>query len=188
MDVMFAGGISLARRWPARVVLGLAMAALTVGLLPVGTAVANVRLAFPEETPGPPYYARISSEGAPQTAQWAAIVFYRDPSCVPSDFNLLQNNNIHAVSSSRSGRRTADVDGGADTTDRPARNRSISGQFAPAAHELIVIGIGLLLSQPGAVQQREAARITAVDAHERAPMASQPAHLPKDRQQHEVPK
>lgn len=90
MGITFAGGTSLARRWPARVVLGLAIAALALGLLPVGTSVANVRVAFPEETPGPPYYARISSDGAPQTSQWAAIVFYRDPSCVPSDFNLLQ--------------------------------------------------------------------------------------------------
>lgn len=90
MDVTLAGGTYLARRWPGCAALVLAMAALAVGSLPVGTAVANVRLAFPEETPGPPYYARISSEGAPRTAQWAAIVFYRDPSCVPADFNLLQ--------------------------------------------------------------------------------------------------
>lgn len=79
-----------ARRLPARVILVLVMAAPAVGLLPVGVAAANVRLAFPEETPGPPYYARISSDGAPQTEQWAAIVFYRDPGCVPSGFNLLQ--------------------------------------------------------------------------------------------------
>lgn len=90
MKMTSASHDSDARPWPARVVLVLVMAALAAGLLPVGVAAANIRLAFPEQTPGPPYYARITSDGAPQTEQWAAIVFYRDPSCVPSDFNLLQ--------------------------------------------------------------------------------------------------
>lgn len=45
-----------------------------------------MRYAFPEEDPGPPYYARIGV----QTDEWAAIPFYRDPSCIPSDFNLLR--------------------------------------------------------------------------------------------------
>lgn len=53
-------------------------------------SVSGCDVAFPEEAPGPPYYARISSDGAPQTEQWAAIIFYRDPSCVPSNFNLLE--------------------------------------------------------------------------------------------------
>lgn len=51
-----------------------------------------VRTTFPSaEDPGPPFYARI--EPAPphifSDGQWAAIVFYRDPSCVPDGFNLL---------------------------------------------------------------------------------------------------
>lgn len=45
----------------------------------------------PSEDPGPPFYARVSpimnelffSDG------WLAIPFYRDPACVPPDFNLL---------------------------------------------------------------------------------------------------
>lgn len=90
MKITSVGGTSGAGRWPARLVVALVMAALALGLLPVGVATAKVRLAFPAEAPGPPYYARISSDGAPQTEQWAAIVFYRDPRCVPSDFNLLQ--------------------------------------------------------------------------------------------------
>lgn len=44
------------------------------------------------EDPGPPFYAR--TDHAPpfvfHDGEWAAIVFYRDPSCVPADFNLAQ--------------------------------------------------------------------------------------------------
>lgn len=51
-----------------------------------------VRTTWPSaEDPGPPFYARI--EPAPphvfSDGEWAAIVFYRDPDCVPADFNLL---------------------------------------------------------------------------------------------------
>jgi len=51
-----------------------------------------VRTTFPSaEDPGPPFYARIN-EVPPHVfddGEWAAIYFYRDPSCVPADFNLL---------------------------------------------------------------------------------------------------
>jgi hypothetical protein len=52
-----------------------------------------VRTTWPSaEDPGPPFYVRIVP--APphvfDDGEWAAIVFYRDPACVPSDFNLLQ--------------------------------------------------------------------------------------------------
>lgn len=44
------------------------------------------------EDPGPPFYAR--TEHAPpfvfHDGEWAAIVFYRDPGCVPAGFNLVQ--------------------------------------------------------------------------------------------------
>ncbi|HET9587888.1 MAG TPA: hypothetical protein VFO91_03770 [Anaerolineales bacterium] len=51
-----------------------------------------VRTTFPsEDNPGPPFYARfqdsppyIFSDG-----EWAVIYFYRDPNCVPANFNLL---------------------------------------------------------------------------------------------------
>lgn len=51
-----------------------------------------VRTTWPSnEDPGPPFYARI--EPAPphviHDGQWAAIVFYREPGCVPAGFNLL---------------------------------------------------------------------------------------------------
>lgn len=59
-------------------------------------AFASVRLPFPTaENPGPPFYAQIShielfGEEIYHTEEWAAIPFYRNPSCVPSDFNLLE--------------------------------------------------------------------------------------------------
>lgn len=50
------------------------------------------RTTFPSaEEPGAPYYARIDPEPPyiHDDGEWAAIVFYRDPGCVPADFNLL---------------------------------------------------------------------------------------------------
>lgn len=75
-------------RLMARLGVVLGVAALALALLPAGRAAANVNLAFPEETPGPPYYLR-GIEPASEAVEWVPIVFYRDPSCVPADFNLL---------------------------------------------------------------------------------------------------
>jgi hypothetical protein len=51
------------------------------------------RSAFPTEAnEGPPFYARIDpgwEVPVPVDGDWAAIVFYRAPHCVPTDFNLL---------------------------------------------------------------------------------------------------
>ncbi len=67
-----------------------ALAALAA-LIPAGQAAAATRLEVPEESPGPPYYARINAPlRVPHTNEWAAIVFYRNPACVPSGFNLLR--------------------------------------------------------------------------------------------------
>jgi len=59
------------------------------------TVQANIRLNVPEDNE-PPFYARISSgeftggqEEIYHTEEWAAVVFYRQPDCVPSGFNLL---------------------------------------------------------------------------------------------------
>lgn len=41
------------------------------------------------EDPGPPFYARIGGPGVENDGETAAIVFYRNPGCVPADFNLL---------------------------------------------------------------------------------------------------
>lgn len=47
---------------------------------------------IPSEDPGPPLYARVTSIQNQffHTDGWLAIPFYRSPSCVPSDFNLLE--------------------------------------------------------------------------------------------------
>jgi hypothetical protein len=47
---------------------------------------------FPVESPGVPAYARfellLPNFDLPNDRQWAAVVFYRDPACVPPEFNL----------------------------------------------------------------------------------------------------
>ncbi len=55
----------------------------------VGSAGAQVLLRVPEDSPGIPAYARVERPFVYHTNEWAAIVFYRDPACVPIDFNLL---------------------------------------------------------------------------------------------------
>jgi hypothetical protein len=46
-------------------------------------------LSFPAESFGVPAYARVERPFAVHTEEWAAIVFYRLPGCVPAGFNLL---------------------------------------------------------------------------------------------------
>jgi hypothetical protein len=54
-------------------------------LIPASVASANVRL--PEgETP---YYARFAWDEIYHTDEWAVIIFYRAPECIPADFDLL---------------------------------------------------------------------------------------------------
>lgn len=50
-------------------------------------------LRHPGETPGPPYYADITSGFVPNDGRWAGIVFWRSPECVPAGFNLLEQFN-----------------------------------------------------------------------------------------------
>lgn len=54
----------------------------------------GAQLAFPAQSPGIPAYARlellIPGFDVPNDRRWAAIVFYRDPSCIPPDFDLGQ--------------------------------------------------------------------------------------------------
>lgn len=51
-----------------------------------------VRLTIPDEDPGPPMYARVTTiiNQTFQDGDLLAIPFYRPPSCVPEDFNLLE--------------------------------------------------------------------------------------------------
>lgn len=59
---------------------------------PISTSIVHgaVRLTVPDEFPGIPAYARTDVPLIAHTEEWAAIVFYRDPACVPEAFNLLE--------------------------------------------------------------------------------------------------
>ena len=49
-----------------------------------------VRTTWPSaEDPGMPFYARIEIGQIVTVDGWAIIAFYRDPACIPADFNLL---------------------------------------------------------------------------------------------------
>ena len=58
-------------------------------LIGAGSAGAQVMLRIPGDSPGAPAYARTDRPFVFHTDQWAAIVFYRAPDCVPAGFNLL---------------------------------------------------------------------------------------------------
>jgi len=53
---------------------------------------AQARLDVPVESPGIPLYMRLGAQGdgwqVPGNADWTVIVFYRDPACIPNDFDL----------------------------------------------------------------------------------------------------
>jgi len=78
-------------------IIGIALVlTLGVGIGWSQAAAANtglVRTEWPSaEDPGPPFYVRTDHEPpfVFNDGEWAAIVFYRDPGCVPADFNLIQ--------------------------------------------------------------------------------------------------
>jgi hypothetical protein len=73
------------RSWLRRIRTALLMAPLLSAI-----AQGEVRVEFPEDDPGPPFYARIRHNFAIQNGQWAAIIFYRSPNCVAPSFNLLR--------------------------------------------------------------------------------------------------
>ena len=61
-------------------------------ILPTGSLVAADLVLFPEEGPVVPAYARFTtvSDLGFTDREWFVIPFYRDPSCVPRNFNLLE--------------------------------------------------------------------------------------------------
>lgn len=65
---------------------------LLVGaVISTSTVQAAERLTVPDEYPGIPIYLQTDLPPLlPDTATWAPIVFYRDPECVPEDFNLME--------------------------------------------------------------------------------------------------
>jgi len=63
------------------------IAALTAG------AGAAVRTSWPSaQDPGPPFYARLDPipPHVPVDNGWVALVFYRNPDCIPAGFNLIE--------------------------------------------------------------------------------------------------
>jgi hypothetical protein len=80
----------------ASMVLSLVMVLGTVGISP-SPANAAVRTNFPADNLGPPTYAFIDRPPLGEIfrdAEWVAIPFIRDPSCIPSSFNLLDGADI----------------------------------------------------------------------------------------------
>ena len=74
-------GVAVGRIWLPLVLMMLTVMAVSYG---------SIRTLVPEEDPGGPFYARIEFGLVHHTDEWAAIAFYRDPSCVPTNFNLLR--------------------------------------------------------------------------------------------------
>jgi hypothetical protein len=66
--------------------LAVSLAALTLGTV----AEAQIHLNIPEDSQ-PPFYANITRDFMPHTEDWAVVIFYRTPACVPADFNLLNS-------------------------------------------------------------------------------------------------
>jgi hypothetical protein len=62
-------------------------AAIALGV--AASAHSQVRLLVPEESPSGPFYARLERGLVHQTDEWVAIAFYREPTCVRANFNLL---------------------------------------------------------------------------------------------------
>jgi hypothetical protein len=82
--------------------LALTLALSTLGMaacgdLPAAPAEARVSMQpplgvvawAPGDDPGPPVYALLDRQLLPHTEAWAAVIFVRDPDCVPAGFNLL---------------------------------------------------------------------------------------------------
>jgi hypothetical protein len=63
------------------------LVAISLLLVAAPTASANVRVEG--EGGNLPFYARLGRGEIYHTDDWAAIVFYRPPTCIPIDFNLL---------------------------------------------------------------------------------------------------
>lgn len=71
-----------------QIVLG--FAALSFALVAAGGFVRpQVRLLVPDDSPSGPFYARLERGFVHATDEWVAVAFYRDPSCVRANFNLL---------------------------------------------------------------------------------------------------
>ncbi len=64
-------------------------AALLATTTTLTVAEAQTHLTYIPEDNDLPFYANISRDFLPHTEDWAVVIFYRTPACVPADFNLL---------------------------------------------------------------------------------------------------
>jgi hypothetical protein len=76
-------------------VVGAAVAVATWTLLETAGLSAEVRIPFPSaQDPGGPVYTTLERGLVFHSGSVAAILFYRDPACVPEDFNLLDGQDL----------------------------------------------------------------------------------------------
>ena len=73
------------------------LAAVLFTMLVASSASAQLLFRVPVDSPGIPAYARVERPFVFHSGEWAAIVFYRDPNCVPDSFNLLDFFDIPAA-------------------------------------------------------------------------------------------
>jgi hypothetical protein len=66
----------------------MATAVMLAVLAVSASAQAQIHLRVPDESQ-PPFYAALDRGFLPHTDEWAVVVFYRSPECIPDDFNLL---------------------------------------------------------------------------------------------------
>ena len=91
-------GLLLVAAIPLLMACGQAGTTLQPTSAPAPTAIApteevaagEIELTRVENGDGPPFYARFGENETFGNSEWVAIVFYRDPNCVPDEFNLNQ--------------------------------------------------------------------------------------------------
>ena len=80
-----------------RVLIGLFVFLAGVFLALSVTANQPVIRNFPSEDPGPPFYADFQADFIPTDDGIVGIAFVREPSCIPTDFNLLLGFDVPAA-------------------------------------------------------------------------------------------
>ena len=88
------GGIDRYRK-PSACVVAAVVAVATGTLVKTAGLSAEIRIPFPSsQDPGGPVYTTLERGLALHDGPLAAVLFYRDPACVPEDFNLLDGQDL----------------------------------------------------------------------------------------------
>lgn len=137
-----------------KVFLLLVISLVTVFCLLISPLVsmANVRVEWePGIGYGGPFYARIEPGWTIHTDEWAAISFYRNPDCVPEDFNLLDFFDPNALGCESFVAGFEVWKNGPDTDDLAPIQLSLKAAgpvhvyFAPWSVMQVAIGDGILM-------------------------------------------